>query len=225
MPAQQVHDYQQVIELYATHTVDQITEKLGYASRNVVAGIIHRARNKGLIVPQKSRFTLTFQRLSPEQREARRVAVIEYHRKRRAEHPELFRQQRQTRRRKLTALEREVVTATARGQRPSCKMDRDVFQTFAFSKVTRDQYAKAKARKEAAPPEPAPLLLSLFDMSDSKCHWIHGDLGQPGYGYCGHPTDGEGAYCAHHHALMHPCAKTSPAGAFIIRQTRSGTYV
>lgn len=225
MPTQQVHDYQPVLDLYATHTVDEIAAKLGYASRNVVAGIIHRARQKGILVPRKSKFLYTFERLTPEQREARRLAVIEYHRKRREDHPEQYRTPRQPVRRRLTELDRTAASATAKAQRPRCTMDKDVFQTFGFGKITRDQYAKAKARKEAAPPEPVPLLLSLFDMSDAKCHWIHGDRGEPGYGYCGHATDGESAYCAHHHSLMHPCAKTTPAGAFILRRTRSGTYV
>lgn len=51
---------------------------------------------------------------------------------------------------------------------------------------------------EVALPEPKSLDLPLTALGPFHCRWPHGDPGNAGFGFCGAPRTGGGAYCEHH---------------------------
>lgn len=60
-------------------------------------------------------------------------------------------------------------------------------------------FAKGKAvSRLAVPGEPEPLMKPLEELGWRDCRWPFGDPQKDGFGFCGHPADGAGPYCAHH---------------------------
>jgi GcrA cell cycle regulator len=75
-------------------------------------------------------------------------------------------------------------------------------------------------RKQASPPpEPAPppaaLLLPLAELTAASCRWPIGEVGTPGFGFCGmaKPEDPCRPYCDHHQRLSRaaPSERTARA--------------
>jgi GcrA cell cycle regulator len=45
--------------------------------------------------------------------------------------------------------------------------------------------------------------LTLLELGPRTCRWPIGDVGEPGFFFCGNPTDPERVYCPVHHAVAH----------------------
>jgi len=45
--------------------------------------------------------------------------------------------------------------------------------------------------------------LSLLELGPRTCRWPVGDVGEPGFFFCGNETDPERSYCTTHHLLAH----------------------
>jgi hypothetical protein len=209
-----IHDYQRVLDLYQTHSITEIQRELGFNSRGVVSGIIHRARKAGLLAEAKRETYLSQARQEEDEKRQKRLA---YHREYNAQRREEQNTKRAARRqanpghKSVSITQRLSRAISAAGVKAVAPPDRDVWEVKALAAPSAEIYRRAQQRAAKAPAAaPEPLLLSLFDMSDRKCHWIHGEPRQPGYGYCGHETDGS-PYCAHHHVLMHPLERPTSA--------------
>lgn len=64
---------------------------------------------------------------------------------------------------------------------------------------------KQQAPKPVVAPIPEPLMIDLMSKADSQCSFPIGHVGEPGFGFCGHPAT-HGPYCAGHHRLTHEAA-------------------
>jgi GcrA cell cycle regulator len=58
------------------------------------------------------------------------------------------------------------------------------------------------APKPRPPPvddvERSPLLIPLIELTSSTCKWPIGDVKEPGFGFCGHPSVEGSPYCGYH---------------------------
>lgn len=197
-----VHDYEAVAALYATHTFTQIQEKLGFKTRSQVSGLVARAREAGYI----QGFKVT--KPSPEEAarwaEERKAKARAKRAEWAAKNPGYHKKRRAKVRAEKTALheqgmpKRVYAPATGRRPRPHPVIGEHIPHTGHLKPL----FERAKARKAAAPPEPASRNLTVAQITDRLCHWFHGDPKRTPAGYCGHPTDGS-AYCACHHAMLY----------------------
>ena len=89
----------------------------------------------------------------------------------------------------------------------------------ADTKTAASTTTKRKASKEASSgnlsPSMAPVasvkpkrlnngdMVTVMTVSDSMCKWPVGDPGDPDFGFCGHPTDGDSPYCTEHAKLAY----------------------
>jgi len=55
----------------------------------------------------------------------------------------------------------------------------------------------------AEPVDIAPRMLSVLELTDQTCKYGIGDVGEPGFGFCGHETAPGKPYCAGHCALTY----------------------
>lgn len=63
-------------------------------------------------------------------------------------------------------------------------------------------------------PLPGTTPVSLLDLGRDQCRWPIGEVGAPGFGYCGAPAREGGPYCAHHHARAHTAPVPAPFSPF-----------